>query len=68
VIVMGIITKGRSSPNKAAAQQASRLAAIRAIVDLADDDDENYDVAAAALVVLGASPNEICAATLSSSP
>ena len=65
---MGIITKGRSSPNKAAVQQASRLAAIRAIVELANDDDEDYDVAAAALVVLGASPHEICAATLSSSP
>ena len=65
---MGIIAKRRPSPNKAAEQQASRLAAIRAIVDLADDDDENYDVAAAALVILGASPNEISAATLSSSP
>ncbi len=65
---MGLITKRRSPPNKAGGQQASRLAAIRAIVDLADDNDENYDVVAAALVILGASPHEICAATLSSSP
>ncbi len=65
---MGIITKRRSSLHTAAELQASRLAAIRASVDLADDDDENYDVAAAALVILGASPHEICAATLSSEP
>ena len=39
-----------------------RLAAIRAIVDLAED-DEDHDVAAEALLVLGASPQEIAAAT-----
>ncbi len=43
-------------------QSAPRLAAIRAIVDLAED-DEDHDVAAEALLVLGASPQEIAAAT-----
>jgi hypothetical protein len=43
-------------------QTARRLAAIRAIVALAED-DEDHDVAAEALLVLGASPQEIAAAT-----
>ncbi len=43
-------------------QSAPRLAAIRAIVDLAGD-DEDHDVAAEALLILGASPQEIAAAT-----
>jgi hypothetical protein len=43
--------------------QASRFAAIRAIVALAPD-DEGHDVAAEALLVIGASPDEITAALL----
>ncbi|MGO8861261.1 MAG: hypothetical protein ACLQRH_10935 [Acidimicrobiales bacterium] len=43
--------------------QASRFAAIRAIVELAPD-DEGHDVAAEALLVIGASPDEITAALL----
>jgi hypothetical protein len=46
-------------------KQAPRLAAIRAIVDLAED-DEDHDVATEALMILGASRHEIAAATLES--
>jgi hypothetical protein len=44
-------------------QEAARLVAIRVIVDLADD-DEIYDVVAEALLVLGASEEELTAARL----
>jgi hypothetical protein len=44
-------------------QEASRLAAIRTIVDLADD-DEVHNVVAEALLVLGASREELTAAML----
>jgi hypothetical protein len=47
----------------AVGHEALRLAAIRAIVDLAGD-DEDHDVAADALLVLGASHHEIIAARL----
>jgi hypothetical protein len=47
-------------------QEASRLVAIRAIIDLADD-DEVHDVVTEALLVLGASREEITAATLAGS-
>jgi hypothetical protein len=47
-------------------QEASRLVAIRLIVDLADD-DEVHDVVAQALLVLGASREEITAAMLGAS-
>lgn len=56
-------TRNRSRVRKPVGQEATRLAAIRAIVDLAGD-DEDQDVAAEALLVLGASHQEICAATL----
>jgi hypothetical protein len=42
--------------------QAPRLAAIRTIVDLVDD-GEDQDVVTEALIVLGASRQEIAAAT-----
>ena len=44
-------------------QEASRLVAIRVIIDLADD-DEVHDVVAEALLVLGASREELTAAML----
>ena len=44
-------------------QEASRLAAIRVIVDLAYD-DEVHDVVSEALLVLGASREELTAAML----
>lgn len=44
-------------------KQAPRLAAIRAIVDLAAN-EEDHAVAAEALLILGASRQEIAAATL----
>ncbi len=59
---MGIVRRrGRRLPPPS--QQASRFVAIRAIVDLARD-GEDYDVAAEALLVIGASPQEITAALL----
>jgi hypothetical protein len=64
---LGIATRKKSPSSRQTELQASRLAAIRAIVDLADD-QENYDAAAAALVILGASPLEIDAATLPTTP
>lgn len=46
-------------------QKASRLVAIRAIVNLAAaEDDEIYDVVAEALKVLGGSQEELTAAML----
>jgi hypothetical protein len=46
-------------------QQASRLVAIRAIVDLAEaEGDETHDVVTEALLVLGASQEELAAAML----
>jgi hypothetical protein len=56
-------TRIRGRSRKPAGQEATRLAAIRAIVDLAGD-DEDHDVAADALLILGASHQEISAATL----
>jgi hypothetical protein len=56
-------TKNKARFRKPVDQEATRLAAIRAIVDLAGD-DEDHDVAAEALLVLGASTQEIAAATL----
>ena len=52
--------------NVSADRQASRLVAIRAIVALADD-DEVHDVVAEALLVLGASREELTAAMLGAS-
>jgi len=46
--------------------EASRLTAIRAIVDVAGN-EEDHDVVAEALLVLGASEQEITAAMLDSS-
>jgi hypothetical protein len=56
-------TRYRARVRKPVDQEASRLAAIRAIVELAGD-DEDQDIAAEALLVLGASQQEIAAATL----
>lgn len=56
-------TRIRGRSRKPAGQEATRLAAIRAIVDLAGD-DEDQEVAADALLILGASHQEISAATL----
>jgi hypothetical protein len=57
------LRKEKQGARRAADQEASRLAAIRAIVELADN-DEDHDVAAEALLVLGASRQEMCAAML----
>jgi hypothetical protein len=57
------LRREKQSAHRAADQEASRLAAIRAIVELADN-DEDHDVAAEALLVLGASRQEMCAAML----
>jgi hypothetical protein len=57
------LRKEKGAFSRAADQEASRLAAIRAIVDLAAD-DEDHDVAAEALLVLGASRQEMTAALL----
>jgi hypothetical protein len=54
--------RSRNRARPPVGQVASRLAAIRAIVALAGD-DEDHDVVAEALLVLGASPQEIAAAT-----
>jgi hypothetical protein len=46
-------------------QKALRLVAIRAIVDLVEaEDDEIHDIVAEALMVLGASQEELTAAML----
>jgi hypothetical protein len=55
-------------PHVSVDQEASRLVAIRAIVDLADDDEEIHDVVAEALLVLGASRAELTAAMLGTGP
>ncbi len=47
-------------------QEASRLAAIRTIVDVAGD-DEDHTVVADALLILGASQQEIAVAMLDTS-
>jgi hypothetical protein len=57
------LRKEKQNSHRAADQEGSRLAAIRAIVELADD-DEDHDVAAEALLVLGASQQEMYAAML----
>ncbi len=56
-------TRNRGRVRKPVDREATRLAAIRAIVDLAGD-DEDQEVAAEALLILGASHQEISAATL----
>ncbi len=58
-----MMTRGRGLFRKPTSGAASRLAAIRAIVELADD-HEGRDAAVALLLVLGASSHEIAAATL----
>ena len=57
---------GRVRSRRYADQEASRLAAIRTIVDVAGD-DEDHAVVAEALLVLGASQQEIAVAMLGSS-
>jgi hypothetical protein len=57
------LKREKNSFSRTADQEASRLAAIRAIVALAVD-DEDHDVAAEALLVLGASQQEMQAALL----
>jgi hypothetical protein len=56
-------TTGRGLFRKPTTLAASRLAAIRTIVELAGD-HESRDAVVALLLVLGASPHEITAATL----
>jgi hypothetical protein len=63
---MGSATRQRRHSSRASDQEASRLAAIRALIELAED-DEGVDVAAGALLVLGASRDEITAASLDGS-
>jgi hypothetical protein len=63
---MTTATRQKGRFRKPVVQEATRLAAIRAIVDLAGD-AEDHDVAAEALLVLGASEQEIEAATLGTS-
>jgi hypothetical protein len=50
-------------PRRRVDQQSTRFGAIRTIVRLVDD-DEDLDVVAGALVVIGATPEEITAALL----
>ncbi len=63
---MGVTGHGRSRIRRYADQEASRLVAIRTIVEAAGD-EEDHDVMAEALLVLGASQQEISAAMLGSS-
>ncbi len=63
---MDITRLGRRS-HVSVDQEATRLAAIRVIVNLADD-DEVHDVVAEALLVLGATREELTAAMLDGSP
>jgi hypothetical protein len=60
---MAIFARQRSIFRGSADQEASRLVAIRTIVDLAGD-EEDHDIAAEALLILGASEQEINTATL----
>ena len=60
---MGLLARLKRLSQPLADNEAARLAAIRSIVELVDD-GEDYDVVAEALLVLGASPDEIVAATL----
>jgi hypothetical protein len=60
---MGNAIRQKNHSRKLADQEASRLVAIRALIELAED-DEDHEVAAEALLVLGASQHEIVAASL----
>jgi hypothetical protein len=60
---MGVATALRSKEPTLGAQVSSRLVAIRAIIDLAED-EEARDVAADELLVLGIKRQEIVAAML----
>ncbi len=60
---MGLTSVLRMSDRGMAEQLTSRLVAIRAIIDLADDDDAR-EVAADELQVLGVKRQEIVAAML----
>jgi hypothetical protein len=63
---MGVAVRQRARIRPTADREATRLAAIRAIVGLAGD-AEDHEVATEALMVLGASEHEIVAATLDTS-
>ena len=63
---MGKRTSQRGLRRRLLQSEASRLTAIRAIVDVAGN-EEDHDVVAEALLVLGASAQEITAAMLDSS-
>ncbi len=63
---MGSATRPRAFSRRSTDRGASRLAAIRAVIELADD-VEDHDVAIDALMVLGASHHEIAAASLDAS-
>jgi hypothetical protein len=60
---MGYFARRKNRFLSSGDQEASRLVAIRTIVDLAAD-DEDHDVVAEALLVLGASQTEISTAKL----
>ena len=60
-------TRGRGLFRKPTSLAASRLAAIRAIIELAGD-SESREAATVLLLALGASTHEITAATLDLSP
>jgi hypothetical protein len=62
---MGKNTTHRGISRRMVRSEASRLIAIRAIVDVAGN-EEDHDVVAEALLVLGASEQEITAAMLDS--
>ncbi len=64
---MSTTRHGKVRYRRYADQEASRLAAIRTIVDVAGD-DEDHVVVAEALLVLGASQQEIAVAMLDTSP
>jgi hypothetical protein len=59
-----VAASDRKSPfRRSVGREGPRLAAIRAIVDLAED-EEGHAVATEALLILGATRQEIAAATL----
>jgi hypothetical protein len=62
-MILGFLTRRRRLSHPAPREEAARLVAIRAIVEMAGT-GEDYDVVAEALLTLGASQQEIVSAML----
>jgi hypothetical protein len=60
---LGLLKRPKPLSHPAPREEAARLVAIRAIVDLAENEDD-YELMAEALMALGASHDEIRVATL----